>query len=152
MEDGPWPRENIQFSIKKGTAITHGTLDPMEFLNGATPSLDRSTLGRHDDVALDAKLLQASVTASVALEEHIRRVEQLRLQKAESDEALRKLVVTNTEAIRKMVTLEETLRKMEQKLEDARREGKAEGKAEAEELATAAAKAAADMAEEARKE
>ncbi|CAH9085667.1 unnamed protein product, partial [Cuscuta epithymum] len=151
MEDGPWPRENVQFSIKKGTAILHGTLDPKEFLDGATPSLDRSTLSRYDDAALDAKLLQASVTASVALGEHVRRAEQLRLQKAESDEALRKLVVTNTEAIRKMAILEESLRQMEKKLEVARMEGKAEGKAEAETLAAAAAKTAADNAEEAKR-
>ncbi|CAH9126585.1 unnamed protein product [Cuscuta epithymum] len=145
--DGTWPRENVQFSIKKGTAIMHGTLDAKEFLNGATPPLDRSALSRYDDAALDSKLLQASVTASVALREHVRRAEQLRLQKAESDEALRKLVATNTEAIRKMATLEETLRQTNELLKAAQKE-----KAEAEEAAALAAKSAAEKAEEAQKE
>ncbi|CAH9146292.1 unnamed protein product, partial [Cuscuta epithymum] len=49
FDEGTWPRETVQFSFKKGTAIMHGTLDPREFLRGATTPLDRSTLGRFDD-------------------------------------------------------------------------------------------------------
>ncbi|CAH9057300.1 unnamed protein product [Cuscuta epithymum] len=32
-----WPQDHVQFSITKGTAIMHGTLNPREFLTGATP-------------------------------------------------------------------------------------------------------------------
>ncbi|CAH9082366.1 unnamed protein product [Cuscuta europaea] len=32
-----WHQDNVQFSITKGTAIMHGTLNPREFLRGATP-------------------------------------------------------------------------------------------------------------------
>ncbi|CAH9138926.1 unnamed protein product, partial [Cuscuta epithymum] len=77
FDEGAWPRETVQFSFKKGTAIMHGTLDPREFLRGATPPLDRSTLGRFDDEALEVKALQASVSASLAFGEYVRRMEQL---------------------------------------------------------------------------
>ncbi|CAH9107336.1 unnamed protein product [Cuscuta epithymum] len=156
FEEGAWPRETVQFSFKKGTAIMHGTLDPREFLRGATPPLDRSTLGRFDDKALELKALQASVSASVALGEYVRRVDQMRLRKAEDDEALKRLVAKNTEAIRKMAGLEEALRQADQRLEaaknEARAEGIAKGKAEAEKVAAEAAQAAAEEADRAKAE
>ncbi|CAH9126665.1 unnamed protein product [Cuscuta epithymum] len=134
----------------------HGTLDPREFLRGATPPLDRSTLGRFDDEALELKALQASVSASVALGEYVRRVDQMRLRKAEDDEALKRLVAKNTEAIRKMAGLEEALRQADQRLEaaknEARAEGIAKGKAEAEKVAAEAAQAAVEEADRAKAE
>ncbi|CAH9099416.1 unnamed protein product [Cuscuta europaea] len=47
------PREDIRFSLPKGATITHGTVDPREFLGGATPALDRRALGKLDDEALE---------------------------------------------------------------------------------------------------
>ncbi|CAH9077438.1 unnamed protein product, partial [Cuscuta epithymum] len=152
LADGTWPRENVQFSVKKGVAIVHGTMDPREFLDGATPPLDRSALGRLGDDAIESKLLHASVTASVVLGEHIRRVEQMRLRKAQDDEALRKLVVKNTEAIRKMAELEESLRKATEGMEQKLKAAEAKGRAAAEASAAEAAKTAAIKAEEAQRE
>ncbi|CAH9147276.1 unnamed protein product, partial [Cuscuta epithymum] len=152
FDEGAWPLETVQFPIKKGTAIIHGTLDPREFLRGATPPLDRSTLGRFDDEALEHKALQASVTASVAFGECVRRMEQMRLNKAQNEEALKKMIVTNTEAVRQMAELEETLRRtkegVEQRLKDAEAKGKAAAeRAAAEEAREAVAKAEADKQE-----
>ncbi|CAH9101284.1 unnamed protein product [Cuscuta epithymum] len=62
LVEGAWTLETVHFPIKKGTAIMHGTLDPREFLRGATPSVDRSTLSRFGDEALELKALQASAT------------------------------------------------------------------------------------------
>ncbi|CAH9114312.1 unnamed protein product [Cuscuta epithymum] len=130
----------------------HGTLDPREFLRGATPPLDRSTLGRFANESLELKALQASVTASVAFGELVRRAEQHRLEKAKSDEAMKKLVANNTEAIRQLAGLEEALRQADQRLEAAKQEARAEGKAQAEKDAAEAAKATAEAAESAKKE
>ncbi|CAH9138630.1 unnamed protein product [Cuscuta epithymum] len=152
LDEGAWPQETVQFSFKKGTAIVHGTLDPREYLEGATPPLDRSTLGKFEDEALERKALEASVTASLAFGEYVRRMEQLRLRKAEDDEALKRLVAKNTEAIRKMAELEEALRQAGDKLEAARVEARAEGKAEAEKAAAEATKQAAEEAEKAKAE
>ncbi|CAH9077984.1 unnamed protein product, partial [Cuscuta epithymum] len=41
-----WLTENINFSVKKKSAIMHGTLDPKEFLRGAIPLTDKSVLSR----------------------------------------------------------------------------------------------------------
>ncbi|CAH9095187.1 unnamed protein product [Cuscuta epithymum] len=154
LVEGAWPLETVHFPIKKGTAIMHGTLDPREFLRGATPSVDRSTLSRFGDEALELKALQASATASLAFGELVRRAEQHRLEKAKSDEVTRKLIANNTEAIRQLAMLEEALRQAEQKLEgaknEARAEGIAKGKAEAEKAAAEAAKAAAEEADKAK--
>ncbi|CAH9134893.1 unnamed protein product [Cuscuta epithymum] len=152
FDEGAWPLETVQFPIKKGTALMHGTLDPREFLRGATPPLDRSTLSRFGDETLELKALQASATASVAFGELVRRAEQHRVEKAKSDEAMRKLIANNTEAIRQLAALEETLRQAEQKLEAARQEAWVEGKAEAERIAVEAAKTAADAADVAKRE
>ncbi|CAH9101286.1 unnamed protein product [Cuscuta epithymum] len=125
LVEGAWTLETVHFPIKKGTAIMHGTLDPREFLRGATPSVDRSTLSRFGDEALELKALQASATASLAFVELVRRAEQHRLEKAKSDEVTRKLVANNTEAIRQLASLEEALRQSEKRLETARQEARA---------------------------
>ncbi|CAH9075505.1 unnamed protein product [Cuscuta epithymum] len=152
LDEGAWPQETVRFSFKRGTAIVHGTLDPREYLKGATPPLDCSTLGKFEDEALERRALEASVTASLAFGEYVRRMEQLRLRKAEDDEALKRLVVKNTEAIRKMAELEEALRQAGDKLEAVRVEARAEGKAEAEKAAADAAREAAEEAERAKTE
>ncbi|CAH9070413.1 unnamed protein product [Cuscuta europaea] len=145
--EGDLSREDIQFSLIKGTAIVHGTVDPKEFLRGATPSLDKASLSRLEDDALDNKILRSSLTACIALSKQVRRAEQLRLQKAEQDETLRRLVHDNADAARQMARLEESPRQAEQKLEAAKVETRAEGRAEAEKAAAEAAKKAADEAE-----
>ncbi|CAH9140303.1 unnamed protein product [Cuscuta epithymum] len=152
IDEGAWPLEKVQFPIKKGTAIMHGTLDPREFLRGATPSVDRSTLGRFEDESLELKALQASVTASLAFGELVRRAEQHRLERAKSAEVTRKLVANNTEAIRQLACLEEALRQSDRKLEAAKEEARALGKAEAEKAAADAARTAAEAAEAAKRE
>ncbi|CAH9072986.1 unnamed protein product, partial [Cuscuta epithymum] len=59
----------------------HGTLNPREFLKGATPPTDKSVLSRAKDDALSAKVLQASVTAALGLGELLQRMEQYQAQK-----------------------------------------------------------------------
>ncbi|CAH9095690.1 unnamed protein product [Cuscuta europaea] len=130
----------------------HGTVDPNEFLRGATPSLDKAALSRLEDDALDSKILRASLTTCIGLGEQIRRVEELRLQKAEQDETLKRLVKDNAAAVRDMAKLEETLQQTEQKVEAARVEARAEGKAEAEKAVVEAAKKAVEEAEVAKEE
>ncbi|CAH9089543.1 unnamed protein product [Cuscuta europaea] len=110
LDEGGFPRENVQFSLVKGTTIMHGTVDPMEFLRGATPELDRAALSRLDDETLDSKILRSSLTACIALGKQVQRVEESRLQKAQQDETLTKLVHDNAAAVREMARLEETLR------------------------------------------
>ncbi|CAH9093792.1 unnamed protein product [Cuscuta europaea] len=70
-----WPLENVNFSVKKGSAIMHGTLDPREFLRGATPPTDKLVLSRHKEDTLGSKVLQASVTACIGLTELLHRME-----------------------------------------------------------------------------
>ncbi|CAH9094786.1 unnamed protein product [Cuscuta europaea] len=55
---GDLPRESVQFSLVKGTAIMHGTVDPREFLKGGTPLLDKAAMSRLEDEALDSKILR----------------------------------------------------------------------------------------------
>ncbi|CAH9117533.1 unnamed protein product [Cuscuta epithymum] len=147
LDEGPWPQETVQFSFKKGTAIMHGTLDPREFLRGATPPLDRATLGRFDDETLELKALQASVSASVALGEYVRRVGQMRSKKAQNDAALEKLIRENAEAIRYGAELEAALKKAGEELKATEERARAEGKADAERAAAEAAKLVAEEAE-----
>ncbi|CAH9097656.1 unnamed protein product [Cuscuta europaea] len=52
-----WPQDNVQFSITKGTTIMHATLNPREFLRGATPPTDKFVLSRQADDALCSKVL-----------------------------------------------------------------------------------------------
>ncbi|CAH9114645.1 unnamed protein product [Cuscuta europaea] len=127
----------------------HGTVDPREFMKGATPELDRAFLSRLDDEALDSKILRSSLTACIALGEQARRVETLRLQKAQQDETLKKLVHDNAAAVRDMSRLEETLWQERAEAEKAQTEARAKGMAEDEKTAAEAAKKAAEDAEDA---
>ncbi|CAH9115089.1 unnamed protein product [Cuscuta epithymum] len=153
VNDLSWPRDNVQFSITKGTTIMHGTLNPREFLRGATPPTDKSVLSRVKDDALGAKVLQASVTAALRLSELLQRMEQSQAQKLQADEAL-------AESRRQLQEVQETLwlekeafnKILENSKTVARAEGRAEGKAEAEKAATEAAKKAAEGAEVAKEE
>ncbi|CAH9116336.1 unnamed protein product [Cuscuta europaea] len=141
-----WPQDKVQFSITKGTAIMHGTLNPKEFLRRATPPTDKSVLSRHADDVLCSKVLMASVTASLGLCELVQRMEQYDSEKKKADEAL-------AEARKQLKEAEEAL-KAEQEafneiLESSKTVARAEGKAEAEKAAAEAAKKAAKDAEEA---
>ncbi|CAH9075088.1 unnamed protein product [Cuscuta epithymum] len=144
-----WPTENVQFSITKGTAIMHGTLNPREFLNGATPPTDKSVLSRMKDDALGGKILQASVTAALGLGELLKRLEESQAQKRQADEAL-------AESRRQLREAREALR-LEQEafnqiLENSKVIARAEGKADAERVAAEEAKKVADKAEEEKRE
>ncbi|CAH9111614.1 unnamed protein product [Cuscuta europaea] len=145
-DGGGLPREDISFSLLKGTAIVHGNVDLREFLQGVTPPLDKGALGRLDDAALESKILQSSLTACIALGEHARRFDEWRLQRAQEEEKVKKLVHDNSEAVRLMSKLEEDLRQMKLKLEAAEK-----SKADAERAAAEEAKKAAEGAEEAKK-
>ncbi|CAH9095942.1 unnamed protein product, partial [Cuscuta epithymum] len=144
-----WPRDDVQFSITKGTAIMHGTLNPREFLKGATPPTDKSVLSKAKDDALSAKVLQASVTAALGLGELLQRMEQYQAQKRQADEAL-------AESRRQLQEAQETLRLEKMAfngiLENNKVIARAEGKADAERAAAEAAKVAAEEAEAAKKE
>ncbi|CAH9089059.1 unnamed protein product [Cuscuta epithymum] len=144
-----WPRDDVQFSITKGTAIMHGTLNPREFLKGATPPTDKSVLSRAKDDALSAKVLQASVTAALGLGELLQRMESYQVQKLQADEAL-------VESRRQLQEAQETLRLEKMAfngiLENNKVIARAEGKADAERAAAEAAKVAAEEAEAAKKE
>ncbi|CAH9104884.1 unnamed protein product [Cuscuta epithymum] len=144
-----WPQDHVQFSITKGTAIMHGTLNPREFLTGATPPTDKSVLSRLKDDALGSKVLQASVTAALGLGELLKRFEGAQAQKKQADEAL-------ADSRRQLLEVRETLR-LEQEafdkiLQDSKTVARAEGRADAEKATAAAAKAAAEAAEAARRE
>ncbi|CAH9134757.1 unnamed protein product [Cuscuta epithymum] len=144
-----WPTENVQFSITKGTAIMHGSLNPREFLNGATPPTDKSVLSRMKDDALGGKILQASVTAALGLGELLKRLEESQAQKRQADEAL-------AESRRQLREAREALR-LEQEafnqiLENNKVIARAEGKADAERVAAEEAKKVADKAEEKKRE
>ncbi|CAH9104749.1 unnamed protein product [Cuscuta europaea] len=141
------PREDIQFSLPKGAAITHGIVDTREFLGGATPALDRRALGKLDDEALESKILRSSLTVCIALGEHARRFDEWRLQKAQQDESLKKLVHDNAEAMRQMAQLERDLQQARAEAEKAAKE-----KAEVEKAAAEAAKKASEDAEAAKTE
>ncbi|CAH9075155.1 unnamed protein product [Cuscuta europaea] len=141
------PREDIRFSLPKGAAITHGTVDPREFLGGATPALDRKALGKLDDEALESKILRSSLTACIALGEHARRFNEWRLQKAQQDESMRKLIHDNVEAMRQMAQLEGDLQQARAAAEKAAKE-----KAEVEKAATEAVRKASEDAEAAKAE
>ncbi|CAH9147119.1 unnamed protein product, partial [Cuscuta epithymum] len=127
----------------------HGTLNPREFLKGATPPTDKSVLSRAKDDALSAKVLQASVTAALGLGELLQRMEQYQAQKRQADEAL-------AESRRQLQEAQETLRLEKMAfnsiLENNRVIARAEGKADAERAAAEAAKIAAEEAEAAKKE
>ncbi|CAH9110436.1 unnamed protein product, partial [Cuscuta europaea] len=145
--DLTWPLDKVQFSITKGTAIMHGTLNPKEFLRGATPPTDKSVLSHQADDVLCSKVLMASVTASLGLGELVQRIEQHDSEKKKAVEAL-------AEARRQLKEAEDA-RKAEQEafkeiLEGSKTVARAEGKAEAEKAAADAAKKAAEDAEEAR--
>ncbi|CAH9069837.1 unnamed protein product, partial [Cuscuta europaea] len=129
------PREDIQFSLPKGATITHGTVDPREFLGGATSALDRRALGKLDDEALESKILRSSLTACIALGEHARRFDEWRLQKAQQEESFKKLIHDNAEAMRQMAQLERDLQQARAEAEKAAKE-----KAEVEKAAAEAAK------------
>ncbi|CAH9072431.1 unnamed protein product [Cuscuta europaea] len=125
----------------------HGTLNPKEFLRGATPPTDKSVLSRQADDVLCSKVLMASVTASLGLGELVQRIEQYDSEKKKAAEAL-------AEARRQLKEAEDA-RKAEQEafkeiLEGSKMVARAEGKAEAEKAAADAAKKAAKDAEEAR--
>ncbi|CAH9113537.1 unnamed protein product, partial [Cuscuta europaea] len=125
----------------------HGTLNPKEFLRGATPPTDKSVLSRQADDVLCSKVLMASVTASLGLGELVQRIEQHDSEKKKAAEAL-------AEARRQLKEVEDA-RKAEQEafkdiLEGSKTVARAEGKAEAEKAAADAAKKAAEDAEEAR--
>ncbi|CAH9147277.1 unnamed protein product [Cuscuta epithymum] len=141
-----WPTENVQFSITKGTAIMHGTLNPREFLNGATPPTDKSVLSRMKDDALGGKILQASVTAALGLGELLKRLEESQAQKRQADEAL-------AESRRQLREAREALR-LEQEafnqiLENSKVIARAEGKADAERVAAEEAREALRLEQEA---
>ncbi|CAH9127243.1 unnamed protein product, partial [Cuscuta epithymum] len=152
LDEGAWPQETVRFSFKKGTAIVHGTLDPREYLKGATPPLDCSTLGKFEDEALERRALEASVTASLAFGEYVRRMEQVRLDKAKNDAALEKLIRDHSEAIRCCAELELALKQSGEKLKEAEERARAEGKAEAEKAAAEASMKAAEEAAKAKSE
>ncbi|CAH9085177.1 unnamed protein product [Cuscuta europaea] len=141
------PREDIQFSLPKGSAITHGTVDPREFLGGATPALDRRALGKLDDEALESKILRSSLTACIALGEHARRFDEWRLQRAQQEESLKKLIHDNAEAMRQMAQLERDLQQARAEAKRASRE-----RVEMEKAAAEAAKKALEDAEAAKAE
>ncbi|CAH9050551.1 unnamed protein product [Cuscuta europaea] len=147
VDEGGLPRESIQFSLLKGTAIVHGTVDPKEFLRGATPSLDKAALSRMDDEAIDNKILRSSLTTCIALGEQVRRLEEWRPRKAQEDEKLKKLIHDNADAVRQMAKLKEELRQAKAEAERATAE-----KVEAERATAEAAKKAVEEAEAAKAE
>ncbi|CAH9074288.1 unnamed protein product [Cuscuta europaea] len=137
--------EVLMVSLSVGTAVMNCTADPGVLLRGMTPKIDRVALGTDDDLALEDKILQSSLTTCIALDEQARRLEEWRLRKAEQDAKMLELICQNSDAIRQMAMLEESLRQMTLRVEAADR-----GKAEAERSATEALERAAKEAEAAK--
>ncbi|CAH9083570.1 unnamed protein product, partial [Cuscuta europaea] len=139
--EGGLPREDIPSSLLRGT------VDPVEFLRGATPSFDRAALGRLEDEALESKILRSSLTACISLSEQARKLEEWRLQRAQDAEKMTKLVHDNHDAVRQIAQLEEDLRQAREEAERARKEKDEAAKVDAE-----AAQKAVDEAEAAKVE
>ncbi|CAH9073454.1 unnamed protein product [Cuscuta europaea] len=112
-----------------------------------TPEIDRAALRADDDQALEDRILRSSLTTCIALGEQARRLDEWRLRKAEQDAKMRELIRQNSDAIRQMAMLEESLRQMTQRAEAADR-----GKAEAERSAVEALERDAREAEAAKAE
>ncbi|CAH9082472.1 unnamed protein product [Cuscuta europaea] len=106
---GNVPRETLQLSLVKGSAVTHGTVEPKAFLLGMTSELDRAALGKYDDATLENKILWSSLTACIALGEQAHRLEEWRLQKVPQEESMKKLIRDKDAALREMCRLEEAL-------------------------------------------
>ncbi|CAH9089298.1 unnamed protein product [Cuscuta europaea] len=117
--------EVLTVSLPVGTAVMNCTADPRVFLRGMTPEIDRAALGADDDQALEDKILRYSLTTCITFGEQARRLEEWRLCKAEQDAKMRELIRQNSDAIRQMTMLEESLRQMTLRAEAADR-GKAE--------------------------
>ncbi|CAH9078361.1 unnamed protein product [Cuscuta europaea] len=132
--------EVLMVSLPVGTAVMNCTADPRVLLRGMTPEIDRVALGADDDLALEDKILWSSLTTCIALGEQARRLEEWRLRKAEHDAKMRELICQNSDAIRQMAMLEESLRQMTLWAEAADR-GKAEAERSAAEALERAAKA-----------
>ncbi|CAH9114853.1 unnamed protein product, partial [Cuscuta europaea] len=134
--------EVLMVSLPVGTAVMNCTADPRVLLRGMTLEIDRAALGADDDQALEDKILRSSLTTCIALGEQARRLEEWRMRKAEQDAKMRELICQNSDAIRHMAMLEESLRQMTLRAEAADR-----GKAEAERSAAEALERAAKEAE-----
>ncbi|CAH9147163.1 unnamed protein product [Cuscuta epithymum] len=147
-----WPTEDVNFSVKKGCAIMHGTLDPREFLRGTTPPTDKSVLSRQKTGPLGSKILQAAVTAALGLGELMQRMEQSDLQRAKAAEIQNKLEEDNAALRKQLMEVEAALRlekdNVQKKVDDARALGRGDGL----EAAAATIKAAAEEAEKAKAE
>ncbi|CAH9071571.1 unnamed protein product [Cuscuta epithymum] len=146
------PAEIVQFPIKSGTSVLHGTLHPVGFMRGVMSSKDKSVLARFEDDILDYKVASYTTMAALAASEQVRRVEQLRIAKGQADEALKKSDEEISALRKRLADAEEALRLEKEGVEQRLRDAEAKGKASAEEAAAEAAKAAAIKAEEARKE
>ncbi|CAH9111360.1 unnamed protein product [Cuscuta europaea] len=134
--------EVLTVSFPVGTAVMNGTADLRVLLRGITPKIDRAALGDDDDQALEDRILRPSLTTCIALGEKARRLKEWRLRKAEQDAKMRELVRQNSDAIRQMAMLEESLQQMTLRAEAADR-----GKAEDERSAAEALERAAREAE-----
>ncbi|CAH9079765.1 unnamed protein product [Cuscuta europaea] len=139
--------EVLTVSLPVGTAVMNGTADPRALLRGITLDIDRAALGADDDQALEDRILRSSLTTCIALGEQTRRLEEWRLRKAEQDAKMRELIRQNSDAVRQMAMLEESLRQMTLRAEAADR-----GRAEAERSAAEALERAAREAETAKVE
>ncbi|CAH9147849.1 unnamed protein product [Cuscuta epithymum] len=139
--------ELIQFPVKAGTSVLHGTLHPVGFLRGVMASKDRSVLARYEDDILDYKVASYSTMAALAASEQARRVEQLRIAKIQADEALKKADVEQAALRKKLSEAEEALRLEKEGTEQRLKDAEAKGKAAAEEAAAAIARTVAEASE-----
>ncbi|CAH9107404.1 unnamed protein product [Cuscuta epithymum] len=148
--------EIIQFPIKAGTGILRATLHPVGFMRGVMSSDDKAVLAQMEDVILDYEVASYSTMAALAASEQARRAEQLRIAKAQADEALKKSEDEKASLRKKLEVAEKSLR-LEQEgfnkiLQDSKTVAKAEGKAEAKAEAEKIVAAAVEEAEKAKKE
>ncbi|CAH9139471.1 unnamed protein product [Cuscuta epithymum] len=130
----------------------HSTLNPIEFMRGVMPSKDRVVLSRLDDDVLDFKIANYSTMAALGVCEQARRVEALRIAKAQVDEALKKSDEEMAVLRKKFADAEEALQLEREATEQRLKDAEARGKAAAEETAAVAAKTAAEAADIAKAE
>ncbi|CAH9125616.1 unnamed protein product [Cuscuta epithymum] len=147
IDEGIRPAEIIQFPVKSGTSVMHGTLHPVVFMRGVMAPKDRSVLARLGDDILDYKVASYSTMAALAASEQAQRVEQLRIAKCQADEALKKADEERVALRQRIADAETALRLEREAMEQRLKDAEAKGKAAAEEAAAAIARTVAEAAE-----
>ncbi|CAH9118604.1 unnamed protein product [Cuscuta europaea] len=135
----------VEYPVKGG--LFNEIVDGHEVISQAIPDEDRAYLKKLGNVKMYDGGIDHIIQACIALGEHARRFDEWRLQKAQQEESLKKLIHDNAEAVRQMAQLERGLQQARAEAERAAKE-----RVEMEKAAAEAAKKALEDAEAAKAE